>query len=104
MATSTIHKTEAFTNIERITSFPYTAPHSGIAQVLIVKGASGDGWVMRSVNIAGDNGQNINIRGALFNSFDGETATFPVIKGVTYTVTAGSEWLALSDLRSCLVY
>lgn len=104
MATSTIHKTEVFANIERITSFPYTAPHSGIAQVLVVKGVSGDGWVMRSVSISGDNGQNINIRSALFNSFDGVTETFPVIKGVKYTVTEGSNWLALTDWRSCLVY
>ena len=104
MATSTIHKKEIFNNIERITSFPYTAPHSGIAQVLVVKGASGDGWVMRAVNITGDNGQTINIRGALYNSYDGVTATFPVIKGVKYSVTEGSNWLALTDWRSCLVY
>lgn len=104
MATSTIHNTEAFTNTERITSFPYTAPHSGIAQVLVVKGISGDSWVERAVNISGDNGQNISIRSALFTSYDGATFTFPVIKGVKYTVTEGSDWLVLTDWRSCLVY
>ena len=104
MATSTINKTEPFNNVERITAFPYTPTHSGIAQVLVIKGASGDGWVMRPVNISGDNGQTINIRASLFNSYDGLTFTFPVIKGVKYTVTEGSNWLALTDWRSCLVY
>ena len=39
-----------------------------------------------------------------FPSYDGATAIFPVIKGVTYTVTEGATWLALMDWRSCLVY
>ena len=104
MATSTINKTEPFNNVERITAFPYTPTHSGIAQILIVKGIAGDSWVTRNVNISGNNGQNINLRAVMYNSYDGATVTFPVIKGVTYTVTEGASWLALSDWRSCLTY
>lgn len=104
MATSNINKTEPFNNVERITAFPYTPTHSGIAQILVIKNDSAVGWVVRDVNISGSNGQNINIRATFYSSYDGATYTFPVVKGVTYTISSGAGYVALSDWRSCLVY
>lgn len=90
--------------MERITGFPFTPTHSGIATLLIVRGDGATGWVERAVEITVDGSSYQALRAVFYGPFAGNTFSFPVIVGKTYAITTGAEYVAYVDLRTSLTY
>lgn len=102
--TGTIQKPATFSTVERITGFPFTPTHSGIATILIVRGDGNTGWVERPVEISVDGAAYAIGRLVCYQPFAGSTFSFPVIAGKTYSITTGAEYVAFVDMRSSLTY
>lgn len=102
--TGTIQKPATFSTMERITGFPFTPTHSGIATILVVRGDGATGWAERPVEITVDGASYQALRAVFYTPFAGATFSFPVIKGKTYAITTGAEYVAYVDLRTSLTY
>lgn len=95
---------ETFTNVEAVTSFPYTPTHSGILTLLLVSGSNSVVW--RGARITDQTTGKHTDFGCHFSvAYAGISVQMPVIKGHTYIIADGASYLYLGDgARSYLTY
>lgn len=94
---------EIFTTVETVSSFPYTATHSGILTVFMVSSSGSAVW--REAIIT----DNITSKTTQFCcyfavAYGGMSFQMPVIKGHQYSITTGASYVYTDDGRTYLTY
>ena len=95
---------QTFSNVEAVTSFPYTPTHSGILTLLLI--SSSNSAVYRSARITDQTTNTHTDLGCYFSvAYGGISVEIPVIKGHTYVIASGASYIYLADgARSYLTY
>ena len=104
MAESKIENTQPFSHRERITAFPFTPEHNGIANLLIVRNDSSTEWTYRDVQVTEDGAVMYNFNVAFYTSYSGHSVSFPVFAGKTYTLAGAHSSFIGYDQRTNYVY
>lgn len=104
MAESKIENTQPFSHRERITAFPFTPEHNGIATMLIIRNDNSTSWTYRTIDVL-ENGTAIaGFQVVFYTPYSGTTVSFPVFAGKTYTLSGAHASFVAYDQRTNYVY
>ena len=104
MAESKIENTQPFSHRERITAFPFTPEHNGIANLLIIRNDNSTSWTYRAIDVLEDGTAIAGFQVAFYTPYSGTSVSFPVFAGKTYTLAGAHSSFIAYDQRTNYVY